>query len=97
MGETESTAEEETEEVPRRRLHKNLQESVQRVKERLETLSKETEAEEKFDAVKEEVDALAKDIEKATRESPVEAAGVCLLAGLAVGILLGVLAGKKND
>ena len=74
----------------------DVRESIRQIKERLDTLYKEAEVRQSLEQIKGRLETLVDDAEKSTREHPLEAIGTCFLAGLAIGILLGTRAGKKN-
>jgi ElaB/YqjD/DUF883 family membrane-anchored ribosome-binding protein len=113
MGEKESKTEKETEKMPeeesegeavdveigtrRRRMRKKVKESVQKARDRIEAFSKETDIEEMMDEIRKEVENLATDVERLTQENPLGATGTTLLAGIAIGLIIGIMAGKKND
>lgn len=97
MSELETTAGEVTQEVPAKKLDVSLRESLRRIREKIETFSKEAKIEELLEQIKEELETLVKDAENSTREHPLEAIGTCFLAGLVIGILVGTMIGKRDD
>jgi len=96
MSKSTTEVEKATQEAPAEKLGENIKGSLQSIREKLETLSKDAKVEEKIDKIKNNLENLAEELEKRTREDPLKAVGVCFLAGLTIGILLGTRAGKKE-
>jgi len=73
-----------------------VKEPLRKIKEKIETLSKDTDVQESLEDIKGRLGSLARDCESTAREHPFETIGACFLVGLVVGIIVGVTVGKKE-
>ena len=70
--------------------------SLRKIKEKIETISKDADVQESLEEIKGRIESLTEGCESTAREHPFETIGACFLVGLVVGVIVGVAVGKKE-